>query len=70
MGSDNDTGKSDLAPRHRTAADVMSLAKQLTPDLAHAVDLKVLIENPFDLEAEHNVSLDAPTGFEPITVVS
>ena len=33
--------------------------QQLTPDLAHAVDLKVFIENPLDLDAEHDIALDA-----------
>src|SRR6476661_5273331 len=33
--------------------------QQLTPDLAHAVDLKVFIENSLDLDAEHDIALDA-----------
>ena len=46
-------------PRHRAAGDVVPFAAQLAPDLAHAVDLEVLIENPSDLDAEHDVALDA-----------
>jgi hypothetical protein len=46
-------------PRHRAAADVVALAQQLPPDLAHAVDLEVLIENPFDLDAEQAIAFDA-----------
>ena len=46
-------------PRHRAAGDVVPFAAQLTPDLAHAVDLEVLIEDPPDLDAEHDVALDA-----------
>ena len=45
--------------RHRAAADVVPFPEQLAPDFAHAVDLEVLIENPFDLDAEHDVALDA-----------
>ena len=46
-------------PRHRAAGHVVPFPQQLPPDLAHAVDLEVLIENPFDLDAEHDVALDA-----------
>ena len=44
--------------RHRAAGHVVPFPQQLPPDLAHAVDLEVLIENPFDLDAEHGVALD------------
>ena len=45
--------------RHRAAGHVVPFPQQLPPDLAHAVDLEVLIENPFDLGTEHDVPLDA-----------
>jgi hypothetical protein len=30
---------------------------ELPPDLAHAVDLEILIENPLDLDGEQGVAL-------------
>ena len=45
--------------RHCAAADVVPLAQQLTPDLAHAVDWEVLIENPLDLDTKQAIALDA-----------
>ena len=37
----------------------MALSHQLTPDLANAIDLEVLIEHAPDLHAEHCIPLDA-----------
>jgi hypothetical protein len=46
-------------PSHGAACHVLPLPHQLTPDLANAIDLEVLIEHAPDLHAEHCIPLDA-----------
>ena len=46
-------------PSHGAACHVVPLSHQLTPDLANAIDLVVLIEHAPDLHAEHGIPLDA-----------
>lgn len=57
----NDAGKAYLLhqARHRAARDVVSLALHLSPHLAHAVNLEVLVEDTLDLRHQDLVSLGA-----------
>ncbi len=46
-------------PCHRAAGHIFALPHQLTPDLADAVDLEVLIEHASNLHAQRCIPLDA-----------
>ena len=48
-------------PRHRAASGAEALPPQLTPNLTHAIDTKVLLEHAPDLDLQIGVSAD-PVG--------
>ena len=43
-------------PRHRAASDVMTLAPQLAPHLAHAVNREILLEHAADLDLHRRIA--------------
>ena len=45
-------------PGHRTARDGEALPPQLPPDLAHAIDAEVLLEDASDLDFQIRVAAD------------
>jgi hypothetical protein len=50
LATDNPLNPHDLhQPRDRASGDVKAFAPQLSPDLPHAVDLPVRVENTLDL---------------------
>jgi hypothetical protein len=42
--------------RHGAASELASFSLHLPPDLAHAIDLEVLVENPFDLRQQGGIA--------------
>lgn len=55
-------------PSDCAAGDVVTLPQQLSPDLAHAIDLEVLVEHPAYLDLHGNVASGA--GRQTVHVVA
>ena len=67
----HDASQADLAHQalHRASSDINSLTSQLAPNLVGAVDLQVCLPDPFDVYAQHVVTLDTRTTQLRITLL-